>query len=238
MFARQCVYFVCGVVAGVNLAVAQPAPRSADAPPRHIYVPVDDLDAVIDRDRGGVMLTRDEYAELERAARAAAPDQLHLPESAVLSQADYAARISGDQLLVTVTAGVTNFTQSWTRLVLPAGGAGVESALLDGQPAKLARDPAQPTALVLYIAEPGTHALALELSTPLTAVGGDRAAAFNGAPTGVLTLTLPAGKHLAVSGQPERPPRSTPRLRIPSRSAVRLIRLRITDRAAAATVTH
>src|SRR5688572_2432715 len=84
------------------LAIAQDASRADDLPPRHIYVPVDDLDAVIDRDHGGVMLTRAEYDELNRAARTGTEDQPLLPEGAVLSQADYAARVSENQLLITV----------------------------------------------------------------------------------------------------------------------------------------
>ncbi|MBL8852146.1 MAG: hypothetical protein JNG89_20910, partial [Planctomycetaceae bacterium] len=239
MLSRSFLTATCIALTGAALAIAQDAARPDDAPPRHIYVPVDDLDAVIDRDHGGVMLSRAEYDELNRAAQAGADGQPHLPDGAVLSQADYSARISDDQLLVTVTAALTSFQSGWSRVVLPAGGTGVESATLDGQPARLARDPEQPTALVLFLSEPGAHALTLELSTPLTAVGGDRAAAFElfGAPTGVLTLTLPAGKHLTVNAaQPERPAavdaEANYALAVGGQKA---IRLRISDRTAAAT---
>jgi len=238
MFARQIITCVCLIATGVAGAHGAAQIRAAE-PVRHVYVPVDDLDTILDRDSGGVLLQRAEYDELERAARSGAAGQPDLPVGAVLSQADYAARINGDQLLMSVTASVTGFRQGWSRLVLPAGGVGVESATIDGAPARLARDPEQPTALVLYIAEPGPHALALELSTPLTAVSGDRAAAFEliNAPTGSLTLTLPAGKHLTVNNaQPERPAAiDAEAAYIVPVGGQKSIRLRITDRAAAAT---
>lgn len=239
MFPRHALRAWCLVLAGVGSAFAQPAPQTADDRPRHVYVPVDDLDAVINRDNGGVMLSRDEYDELDQAARAAAPDQGQLPSGAVLSQASYAARISDDQLLVTVTAELTSFTNGWARVVLPSGGAGVESAALDGEPAKLARDAQQPTALVLYVAEPGEHSLTLELSTPLVTVGGEQAAAFelHGAPVGLLTLKVPSGKRLSVNGaQPERPAEidAEAEYSVPV-GGLKAVRLRITDRAATAT---
>ncbi|MFO1094977.1 MAG: hypothetical protein U0992_16970, partial [Planctomycetaceae bacterium] len=226
------------IAAIAMFALCCAAPTLAADPPRRIYVPLSDLDAVIDRDHGGVMLTQQEYAELERAARADASGPEHLPAGAVLSQADYTARISGDQLLVSVNATVTDFRPGWSRVILPAAGAGVESATLDGQPARLARDPDHPTSLVLYVAETGEHKLALELSLPLTAVGGERVAALEllGAPTGVLAITLPAGKHLTVNGaQPERPaPIDAEAAYAIPVGGLKAIRLRITDRAATA----
>ena len=185
------------------------APTSDLVPkPRRVYVPIADLEAVFDRDRQGVMLPAAEYQALEDAARAAAAGRPRTPNAIVLSEANYAARIEGDQLLLTATAEFTNFAEGWARLVMPAGGLGVESAKLGDQPAKLARGVDHPNVLVLYIAEKGPQTLTVELSANLAAVGSDKAAGFDlfGAPAGTLTLALPAGKHLSVGGlQLERP---------------------------------
>ena len=239
MFVRLVPSVLCLVLGIAGSALAQTASTTADGPPRHVYVPVDDLDAVISRDTGGVMLSREEYEELERTARAAVPGLPRHPSGAALAQADYAARIADDQLLVTVTAEVTSFNNGWARVTLPSGGAAVESATLDDQPAKLTRDAAQPTALVLYVAEAGRHTLTLELSTPLVTVGGEQAAAFelHGAPVGLLSLTVPSGKHLSVNGaRPDRPADidAEAQYSVPV-GGLKAVRLRITDRAATAT---
>src|SRR5438045_825784 len=49
------------IIIAALLALWFTPPALAADPPRHIYVPLSDLDAVIDRDRGGVMLTKQEY---------------------------------------------------------------------------------------------------------------------------------------------------------------------------------
>lgn len=235
---------LCGLLLVAGLfaqAVAQGEPASADPlpEPRRVYVPIADLEAVFEHDRQGVMLPAAEYAALEAAARAAAEGQPRTPDAIVLSEASYAARVEGDQLLLTATAEFTNFAEGWTRLVLPAGGLGVESAKLGDQPAKLARGVDHPNVLVLYVAEKGPQTLTVELSANLAAVGSDKAAGFElfAAPAGVFSLTLPAGKHLSVGGlQLERPAAVEQEAvySVPI-GGLKSLQLRITDRQAEAT---
>ncbi len=200
------VALVAALLAAGGTASSQDA--AASKPPRRIYVPIEDLDAVLARDRHGVLLPQDEFKKLFDAARQHAASRPNTPAAVILSRADYAARIEGEQLLLTVTAQFTSFVDGWTSLHLPAGGLGVESATVDDQPARLARLAENRNVLVLSSSDRGPHTLKVELSAPLTAVGSDKAAGFElfNAPSGVFTLTLPAGKHLTVGGlQLERP---------------------------------
>lgn len=208
------------------------AQDTSDGELRRVYVPVEDLEAVLARDRRGVLLPREEFEQLYEAARQNA--QGRSPDALVVSGADYTARIAGDQLVLNAEIRFTNFAEGWTQMVLPAAGLGVEQATLDGAAARLGRDAEQADRLVLYVDEPGPHTLALELSSPLNAVGSDQAAAFSlaGAPTGELSVALPAGKFLTVDGlQLERPAAEDEaaeyRLPIGGRGQ---IALRITDR--------
>ncbi len=213
--------------------------RAADAPPRRIYVPVDELDAVFDRDKQGVLLPRQEFQRLYDAARQNAASQPNTPDAIVLSRADYDARIEGEQLLLKVTARVTNFHDGWSQLALPAGGLGIENALVDDKPARLGRSPDQPNVLLLYLSETGEHTLSVELSAPLTAVGSDKAAGFElfAAPSGVFRITLPAGKFLTLSAvQVERPgPADQAATYEVPIGGQKNLSLRITDRQAQAT---
>ncbi len=230
---------LCVLLLGTMVLAQDDAQRSRVPEPRRVYVPITDLEAVFERDGRGVMLPAAEYEALEAAARESEAGQPRTPDAIVLSTANYAARLDGDQLLLTATAEFTNFTEGWTRLVLPAGGLGVESATLGDQPAKLARGVDHPNVLVLYVAEKGKQTLTVELSANLSAVGSDKAAGFElfGAPSGKLTLTLPPGKHLSVGGlQLERPaPADQEAAYAIPIGGRKSLQLRITDRQAAAT---
>src|SRR5258708_35273806 len=96
------------IASGGNLRAQQPAPKADVAEPagRRIYVPIEDLDAVVDHDKQGVILPRAEFLKLAADAR----KQLDLPQSPrsiVVSRAQYAARIHDDQLVITATIKLT-----------------------------------------------------------------------------------------------------------------------------------
>ncbi|MCA9056421.1 MAG: hypothetical protein KDA75_21480, partial [Planctomycetaceae bacterium] len=87
--------FAClGIIGSISGLHADDAPQ----PPRRIFVPTENLDALLSRDRGGVVLTQDEFTQLLQDAGIAA--ELSSPDTAVLTAANYTARIDGEQLVV------------------------------------------------------------------------------------------------------------------------------------------
>ena len=201
---------------------------------RRIYVPLEDLDVVMERDKQGVILARDKFNELLAQAKANLEKNPQPSGGPVaVTAADYAARIAGDQLLISVTAELTQFEGDWAETRFGLQRLALEQALLDDSPALLGRN--ADGSVSLFTAVRGKHMLKLQLSTDLNALGSDQIAAFSllRAPTGTLTLTLPAGKRLLVGNlQLERP---TP-LEQAANYRVAVggaggIQLRITDRA-------
>src|SRR5262249_50610408 len=77
---------------------------------RRVYVPLEDFDLVFERDKDGVLLTRDKFNQLLAQAKSNAeknPAPTGVP--VLITSADYAAQIVGDQLLISVTAELTQF---------------------------------------------------------------------------------------------------------------------------------
>ncbi|WP_145369484.1 hypothetical protein [Maioricimonas rarisocia] len=190
-------------VAGLMFSVGGTARSADDLPaPRRIYVPVEDLDAVLNRDRKGVLLPQDEFNDLYRQASEVLETRPNLPQTVVVSSGSYQATINGDRLELTGTVRFRQFVDDWCRVILPAGGLGVEQAELDGEPARIGRGKQHPNVLVLYSREEGEHTLEVTFSAPLVGVGSDRIADFElfNAPTGTLSFELPAGKFLVIDG--------------------------------------
>lgn len=199
---------------------------------RRIFVPAEELDVVVEHDRRGVMLTRKKFDELIGLATTNAKTRPNLP--IVLTSSNYQARVSGDQLLMTVTAELSQFVGDWQSTIFPTQRLSIEKATLDDQPAMLGRN--QDGSVTLFSNEEGKHVLKLELSTELTSQGSDQVAAFSllRAPSGTLSLTLPAGKRLLVGAlQLERPaPLDKPADYTVAIGGAPGIQLRVTDRAA------
>src|SRR5579872_444664 len=192
---------IVAMIAAGRLARAQEAPvQLPEQAERRIFIPVEDLDVVLQHDRAGVMLPRAEFLKLSESAR----KQLELAPPAshkvVVSNADYAARIDGDQLAIRATIELSQLARGWQTLTLPFRGISVESATLDDKPAPLGRAAGEGRPLVVFLQKPGRHILRLDFSAPLAALGSDRVAAFGLAPisSATLRLTLPAEKHLAI----------------------------------------
>jgi hypothetical protein len=159
---------------------------------RRIFVPFEDLDVVIERDKQGVLLPRAKFDVLLTQAKAnvernAIPTGVPL----VTTVADYAARVIGDQLIMTVTTEISQFEDDWRETRFPLQRLALEQALVDDQPALVGRHP--DGSLSLFTDSRGKHTVKLVVSTELTAAGSDQVAAFSllRAPSGSLTLTLP-----------------------------------------------
>lgn len=207
----------------------------AERAPRRLYVPVEDLDALLAHDVPGVMLSKAEYETLLAAAQQAAGEQAVKPDASVISRADYAAKIVGEQLQVTAEIEARNFRGGWKTAAIRIGNLGVESAAVDGEPARILRGEGEGQLLWL-LPDAGAATLKLELSAPLQVHGSDRlfVLPLSGAPAGELQVSLPAGKHLQADGVLLKRPaegNAEAEYRLPA-GGRQSIELRITDRAA------
>jgi len=238
---RSC-RILSGLVAVLALVGSLPA-QSPVAPtrPRRVFIPIEDLGAIIDRDRRGVLLEKAEYNKLRGLAAKNELDRPRTPTALVLREVVYTARPNGDQLLIDTSVRFRQFVRGWQSLRLPLRGVSVEKAVLGGRAARVARfqltrKKASVSGLELFHDTVGAATLELGLSTPLAAVGSDRVAAFGLVPaaTASLIVHLPAGKHLLVDGLSVRRPAAadqpaTYNLPVGGR---RDIRLAVTDRQA------
>ena len=173
---------------------------------RRVFVPAEDLDVVVERDKRGAMLTKAKFEELLALAKANAGKAPPANVPLVLTNSEYAARVVGDQLLLSVTAELTQFAADWQTVSFAMQRLSVEKATLNDEPAMIGRN--QDGSVALLSDKPGKHTLKLELSTELNSLGSDQVAAFSllRAPSGSLSVTLPAGKRLLVGAlQLERP---------------------------------
>lgn len=213
-----------------------PKPVNGDPPVRRVFVPVEDLNVVFDRDKEGVILPRAEFLKLYAAATKNTEATPNVPNGIIVSQAEYSARVQDDQLVVTATIQLTQLLAGWQAIALPYRGMSLESATLDDKPAQLGRGVTEDKPLMLLSNQLGRHTLKLELSTNMVTVGSDKVAAFGlrPIPAASLQLTLPAGKHLYVDEAPLE--RTAPADKLAEyRIAIggkRDVRLRITERTA------
>ena len=182
---------------GLNATHAQDPLDPLDKPLRHIFVPLDEFDAVMARDRMGVLLKKAEFEALVADAIKNKSAGVQ-PTGLVVSSANYAAKIDGDQLVITATIQFTNFDKSWTEFHVPADGLSVEKCQINGQPALAGWHGENPNILQVFTDVQGAGTLTLELSAHLAAVGSDLATAFGVMPagSGELVVSLPAGKFL------------------------------------------
>ncbi len=181
----------------------QPAPEAEPEPGgRRVFVPLDELQGLLERDRQGVLMPRKAFRQLYGLAKQNTLDKPQPPQAIGVRDVTYAARVEEDQLVISATLKITKFTPGWQLLPLDFRDLSIEKALLGDQPAKLGRDPQAEGRLVLLLDQPGTQTLTLELSRPLTAVGSDKLAAFGLAPlwAAEFTLAVPPQKHLQWNG--------------------------------------
>lgn len=164
---------------------------------RRVYVPLEEFETVIEHDKQGVVLPKARFDALLAQAKANL-EKNPVPSGApvVLSGADYTARIAGDQLLISVSAELTQFADRWCDTRFGLQRLSLEQAILDGEPALVGRN--SDGTVSLFTETRGKHSLNLRLSTELTAQGSDQIAAFSllRASSGSLAISLPAGKRL------------------------------------------
>lgn len=208
-----------------DTATAQDEPSSPGV--RRVYVPIDQIDAILAKDHNGVILPKAEFAKLFKLATKNTADKPNVPAATVISNCVYDTDFGDQQMVLNATVTLTQLVDGWQSIRLPVRGVAVEAATLDGEPAKLGRAPnlpvrttatqrggqggraqPMPNDLILFSNGQGTKELKLTLSTPLAAVGSDKVAAFGliTAPSATLNVKVPADRHLYVNNlMPKRP---------------------------------
>ncbi len=175
---------------------------SAQDPPQpnEQFIPADQLDTVFDRDRRGVMMKREEFLEMLEQARANAGNE-NIPIPIITQQANITVTPGDQQATVVMELRIRQYAEGWQMLHLRAGNLLVEKFEIDGQPAIIARDPADPSALFFAHETVGEFTAIVTMSTQLATLGSDRTAAFQlpEAPAVQLTVICPAGRHLLVN---------------------------------------
>ncbi|QDT30116.1 hypothetical protein Enr10x_54760 [Gimesia panareensis] len=170
-------------------------------PETAVYLPLDQLDALMTRDRSGVLLSRAQYEKLKKQAEVNAGGT-GLPDTRVIVYgAAYEATISERQLIINAKISIRQFPQSLTVVSLPLTGLAVESAQLNGQPAMIARGEGQQPVLQLFSQTAGEHQLELRFSAPLNTVGSDQVSQFkllSGVPS-QFKIKVPVDRHLVVN---------------------------------------
>src|SRR6266568_3907852 len=83
----------------VTCLQGQPPAAEIDEPAgRRVYVPVEDLDVVLEHDQQGVILSKAEFLKLAADAKKNLDETPQSPRKVVVSGAQYTARIQDDQL--------------------------------------------------------------------------------------------------------------------------------------------
>ena len=197
----------------VEAEKSRPTVRASQVPSeyRQLYVPIDELESVLEQDPQSVLMSRDEFQELLQAARKNTTRWPDVAEPIVVTGAEYKATVADEHLQIQATIQFTQVADGWQTLRLPFERVSVEKATLNGKPARLAlatprlqKSTPKPKTPELYLFhdKTGTASLDLELSVRLDAAGSDRSASFRlpGTPAASFEVTVPAGRHLVVSG--------------------------------------
>jgi len=167
--------------------------------PNEKFIPADQLDTVFDRDRSGVMMKRDEFKALLEKARANVTANIPIP--IIAEQASLKVIPDDQQALVTMELKVRQYAEGWQMLRIRAGNLLVEKIEIDGRPALIGRDPADPSTLLLAHDKIGEFTVVVSMSTQIATLGSDRTAAFQlpMVPAVQLTVNCPAGRHLLLN---------------------------------------
>ena len=173
--------------------------QDAAPQPNEKFIPADQLDTVFDRDRRGVMMKRDEFKALLEKARANVTANIPIP--IIAEQASLKVVPDDQQALVTMELKVRQYAEGWQMLRIRAGNLLVEKTEIDGRPALIGRDPADPSTLLLAHDKTGEFTVVVSMSTQIATLGSDRTTAFQlpMVPAVQLTVNCPAERHLLLN---------------------------------------
>ncbi len=180
------------------------------------FVPVDQMEAVFDRDRRGVLMKRAEFNELLEKARANAAKS-DVPVPIITEQASITVAPGDQQAIVTMEFKVRQYAEGWQILTIRAGNLLVEKVEIDNKPALISRNPANPNEILLAHEAVGEFTVVATMSTQLGSLGSDRTAAFElpMVPATQMSVTCPADKQLLVNDLKLDPPNAEGKYIIP-----------------------
>jgi len=193
---RLCVMLFVTVLCSAPSS-AQPIPEN----PKRVYVPIDQFQSILHRDKEGVLLETEEFENLWTLAKnnqTAGPKQ---SASLVITGIEYDAEIKDHSLLVTAQINLRQFTNGWQSIPLFLKNIVIEEAKLGEEPAYIGRD--SKGQLRFFHNQAGNIQLTLQLVTRLAAMGSDQLASFNliPGPAASMSINIPAGKHLIFKGR-------------------------------------
>lgn len=156
---------------------------------REIYVPLDDLNVVLESETQRVFLTRKEYDELLAKAKTTAESLA--PIASVVTSASYQATLEPGRAVIEGKITLETLHDGMQLIPLQLSGVGVRSAMLDDKPAILAQDPN--LGPVLVVSGRGQHTLTLTLTTPLATSAAQQTLSVQlpHAPAARLSLNVP-----------------------------------------------
>ncbi|NLS94913.1 MAG: DUF1559 domain-containing protein [Planctomycetaceae bacterium] len=188
------------ITSALCLAASPLEAQVTGGPPRirNVYIPSDQLEILFGSSTKGVMMPRDKIMALWQQAQNQDPSMAVPPADALPAQATYEARLNLHELQITGRIRIAKLKRDWQTVDLPFGGLAIESALLDGQPARFGRR--DDGTLFLPLEEQGRGELELEMSAPLATQGGDLAATLKlpPVPASELLIRLDKQKQLQV----------------------------------------
>lgn len=130
---------------------------------RHIYVPFESLDILLDGNSNRVLLTRAEYDALLKSARTREIKRAPL-DSAIVS-AQYTGEISEGVALIKGVLIVEPLNEGLVQIPLPFSGVAIRNATLGDQPAKLWRN--EKGQIVLLMTSNSRETLNVEMTVPM-----------------------------------------------------------------------
>ena len=179
------------------------------------FIPVEELDALFARDRGGVLMPRSQFRELLAKAQLNSKDEIARPAKLIVEQVSVHVRPNDQHAVVMMEVQIRQFEPGWQIVSLPVGNLLIESSEIAEQPTGqastvVARDPSDSNQVIIANQTVGPVTVRLTMSTPMSASGSDRSAAFRLPQTASTNLTAecPAGQFLLVNELPSERPAS------------------------------
>ena len=170
----------------------------AKGPPRirNLYIPADQLQVLFDNKSKGVLMPREKILALWQKAQRQVEPQATPPADTVLTQATYEAQLDEHALRITGRIRIAKLQSGWQAVDLPFGGLAIESAQVNGRPARFGRK--DNGTLFLILEDRGRFELQLEMSAPLASKGGDLAATLKLPPVPASEVLLRLDQHKRV----------------------------------------
>jgi len=148
---------------GPILHAVEPSAPARETVVREVFVPFESLNLILEDQPQRVLLTRQEYQQLKKAARAEA--QARPPRDADILSADYQILVQPDRASIVGSLVLDVLSPGIQAVGLDIGNVGLRQATLDETSAPIGR--ADDGRLELFVSGVGRHTLRLEMVAPL-----------------------------------------------------------------------